>query len=181
IMKKNILFGLGLTALAGTAVAQRNAQLYSFDSDSRTQSAYGMIDRTAPGFQAKPTHQNSEKALNVVWTEDFTVVSPLETANGTWVTGGSNPTYWTIGTGTHIFTAYDVDLTGDHLRWNSYTPNSNETGGFATTPVGGEIVSPTIDLSSITDNEFGISFETQTTYCCNFNEKPWYIAVSTDD
>ena len=138
---------------------------------------------TAPSN--KPATQVYEKALNVLWTEDFSGgAGALQTTNGQWTVEGSEGAFWDITTAAHPLSGFGWShaMNGDHAQWNSYGPNANEPGGFASTPVMGALISPTIVLSGNT-NSIGIQFLTETMYCCNYDEtvRPFGISVSVDD
>ena len=173
-MKKVYLL---VSAIAmGTFVsAQHKTEVYDY---SLPKKLTNVLDRKVPATVVKVATTDIEKSITAIWSEDFTVTTPLNTANGTWVVGGTNSTYWTVGS-THPMSGFTDNLTGSYLIWNSYGPNASETN-FATTPVSGEIVSPTIDLSSLTNGAM-LSFKTEAMYCCHTSEIPFRIAVSEND
>jgi hypothetical protein len=178
IMKKVYLSALALVCAVSGLNAQQTTREYHF----------GPIKETAKlspnAVKPSNTAIDQTKALNILWTEDFSGgMGPLSTANGAYVGGGANgATYWTIGAGTHPLSSFGwtEQMDNEFLRWDSYNPNSAEPGGFASTQINGEIVSPTITYTGTT-NSIGISFDTETMYCCNFNYAPFGISTSTDD
>lgn len=174
-MKKFYFTSLLLSA-AFASNAQTIADLHTFENQK-----LGLADYSGVVRNAKPTN-NSEKALNIVWTEDFAGTNAMETGNGVWTVNGTNGAYWTISSAAHALSAfgYDHSLDARHLHWDSYTPNSAEAGGFASTAIDGEAISPSIDLSGLT-NSIGIQFNTSAIYCCNYQYKPFGIAFSSDD
>lgn len=166
-----------MIALGVTAYSQSNSKLHQFGEQKLNRLDYNSDLVLSKG---KPVLNNQEKALNVIWTEDFSGSVALQTANGDYAVTGTTGSYWTLSSSTtHPLGSLSFAMNGRHLRWDSYTPNSAETA-FASTPVDGEIVSPAIDCSGLT-NSIGIQFITQTTYCCNASYKPYSISVSTDD
>ncbi len=171
-MKKIYLSAL-LLSCSTMVLAQRNTNLHSFNGTK------GKANLAPSTVKPQSQTQVQTKVLNVLWTEDFSGGTGLTTSNGTWVAGGTNSAYWSIET-VHPLSGngWTSALNGDHLSWDSYNPNSNETA-FATTPVDGEVVSPTISYTST--NSIGIQFTTEAMYCCNFNGAPFGVQVSTDD
>lgn len=139
----------------------------------------------APG-NLKPTlgSNGEEKALNFLWSDDFSGgTNPLETGMGQWDVSGPDSSYWSIGDNPHPLSAFNwtEDMDAEYLRWNSYGPlTGNEAGGFASTSVYGEAISPSMALVGNT-NSIGIKFDTEAYYCCNFEFKPFGVAISTDD
>lgn len=175
---KKVYLSFLLTGVAASGFAQENSTL-------RVPHKEGVIT-TAPSNKPAEVQPN-EKVLNILWTEDFSGgTNPLETGNGLYSVDGANGSYWTVSSsGTHPLSGFGFgqNMNGEHARWNSYGPNSNEpTGQFATTPVIGGLISPTIALTGNT-NSIGIQFSTDAIYCCNFNEdaRPFGISVSVDD
>lgn len=174
---KKVYLSLFAVAIASATTAQID------------ESAVRTPQKAGPDFSAPKGKQGpgltEEKILNVLWTDDFSGgTNPLETAEGTYTLEGPDGAYWQLTASTAHptnFTGFVNAMTGEHLSWNSYTPNANEPN-FATTPVMGAIISPSIALTGNT-NSIGISFNTDAMYCCNFNEEviPWGISISTDD
>lgn len=174
-MKKVYLMVLGV-AVAGASFAQRTSETYDFGMQKLGNELHKMTpNRTLPTVSA------DDRALNILWTEDFSGGTGLTTGNGTWVTEGAEAGYWTIGTDPHPLSGFGWAhaLDAEHMTWDSYNPNSAEAQ-FATTIVNGAIYSPQMDLSSAT-NGVVLEFDLETMYCCNYQEFPWYIYVSTDD
>ena len=166
-----------LISISTFAFGQRNTQLHSFAE------AKGKM-RLTPS-STKPLEQPSvqTKALNILWSEDFSGgTGALQTANGQWVSGGTNGSYWEIGDNPHPLSGdgWTEQMDAEYLKWDSYTPNSNEPGGFSTTMLDGEIVSPSISYTGNT-NSIGIQFKTEALYCCNYELKPFGVAASMDD
>ena len=133
----------------------------------------------------KPTTSvgDESKALNILWTEDFSGGAlPLETANGQWVVGGTNGAYWSIGDNPHPLSAFGWTdmMTTEYLAWDSYNEINEPAGSFATTMVDGEAVSPTITLAGNT-NSVGIQFDTEAYYCCNYQYRPFGVSASMDN
>ncbi len=130
----------------------------------------------------KPVNVVSEKALNVLWTENFgTSTAGLTTTNGTWVQNvAPDSAYWSLKT-THPMSAYGYadQLTGAYLAWNSFGPIYPGETNFASTPVSGAVVSPDIDLSAAT-NGVMMTFKTEAMYCCHVTEIPFKISISED-
>ncbi len=175
-MKKVYLSIFGI-ATALISIAQKNSQLYNFNTAERKGNVF---ETKRPSTnQVKKKTGSVEKSLTALWSEDFTSTGPLTTANGVWSTSGANGSYWTFAT-THPWSAngWTVGLTGSFLEWDSYTPNANETN-FSTTPVDGSFTSPNIDLSGLTGGAM-ITFKTESMYCCNADEFPYFISVSED-
>ena len=174
-MKKVYLY-CGLFLLGATSFAQRNSSFLSFREMALENELSPKQTHSNP-----QTYQNQDRALNTVWTEDFTTGTGLVTANGTWVTAGANGSYWTIATTAHPLSAYGWThaMTGRHLRWDSYNPNDSEVD-FATTVINGSITSPSMDLSSAPNGAI-LEFITESMYCCNYEEKPWVLYVSEND
>jgi hypothetical protein len=180
IMKK-VYFSIASLALCATAFGQNVTKDYNFGNEGPITQP-----RTKKSVVAeKATKQEatvSEKALNILWTEDFEgSTNPLETANGVYTAAGNPGVYWALGN-THPFSAFgwSDNLTGKYLKWDSYNPLEATEVNFATTPVYGEVESPTIDFSTAT-NGIVMKFKTEAMYCCNANEIPFFIAVSEDD
>jgi len=170
-MKKVYL--LGALLMTGIAFGQSNLEPYSF----------GLLKEkvnTQPlktDFRPHAT-QSDERAVNILWTEDFAGTTPLTTGNGMWTTAGPEGSYWELSTGTTAPNGYQLFMDGRHMLWDSRTPvGANEPGGFATTPVEGSVASPTIDLTGYTD--VAMEFDLNAMFCCN--EEPWTIAVSNDN
>jgi len=171
-MKKVYL--LGAILFSGvTAFGQLNSNAYNFSSRKINSPK---LQASKP--EAKKVKATEKASGDVLWSEDFETGS-LTTSNGTWVTGGTNDTYWTVAS-THPLAPFGwtSDLTGSFLTWDSYNPNSNEAT-FATTQVDGSVISPAIDLSSISNAV--LNFNTETQYCCNNQEFPWRLAISVDN
>jgi len=176
-MKKIYLSALALGFLSLNLSAQENSNLYDFSGTAKKHDFKSLKTNSS---ESNISFQN--KALNVLWTEDFSGgTGALETANGTWVAGGTNSAYWVVGDNPHPLAAnnWTEEMDADYLKWDSYNPNSGETN-FASTAIDGEIVSPTITYTGVT-NSIGIQFQTEAMYCCNANAAPFGIAVSTDD
>ena len=172
-MKKVYLLGASLI-FGACAFAQLNATDYKFNSIKMKASKF-----QKPILDKKKVKGKVEKAAgDVIWSEDFETGS-LTTSNGTWVTGGTNDTYWNVGS-THALAAFGwtSNLNGSFLQWDSYNPNSSEAS-FASTAVDGSVTSPTIDLSTVTNAV--LNFKTESMYCCNVNEFPWGLAISVDN
>jgi hypothetical protein len=130
----------------------------------------------------KTNKVTSEKALNILWTENFgTSSSGLTTTNGTWVENTApDSTYWSLRT-THPMSSYGYadQLSGAFLAWDSFGPIYPGETDFASTPVSGAIVSPDINLTSAA-NGVMMTFKTEAMYCCHVTEIPFKISVSED-
>ena len=175
---KRIYITLSALAFVGISWGQNTNPVYTF---SKKQNAEKV--RTTPSGANTPTSKpntQTEKVLNVLWTEDFEgSATALTTTNGTYTTSGSNPGYWTLRSTHPVNFSNPENLSGKFLAWDSYTPNSTEPN-FATTAVDGAAISPDIDLSAGAANGLVLSFKTDAMYCCNYQETPFYIAISQD-
>lgn len=122
---------------------------------------------------------SAQDRATVYWQEDFNGATGLTTGQGTWTAGGPQSAYWDIGS-THPLTAFGWTnaMDQDFLIHDSYNPNDSETD-FATTPVNSEIISPAIDLSAFPAQAV-LTMDVETMYCCNFQEQPYYLYISTD-
>lgn len=132
-------------------------------------------------FSPRQSQESNNERATPIWEEDFSGGTGLTTSQGTWTTEGAQGSYWTIGANPHPLNGFGWTnaMDAEYLAWDSYNPNDSE-GAFATTPVAGAIYSPTIDLSSATNGAV-LRMDVETMYCCNFQETPWYIEISTDD
>lgn len=178
-MKK--IYYLSLAAIAlGTANA--NAQkLYqpakSIKMKAEVQNESRPVNTPNATFQSK--------ALNILWEEDFETPGTagpnalFATSNGNYVGDGTDSLLWDITNAGNNPLNTASEMTGQYMRWNSYTPNSNEQD-FASTPVNGAIRTPIMDLSGAADNLVTMEFNTASIYCCHPQEFPWTVAVSTD-
>jgi hypothetical protein len=182
IMKK-VYFSIASLALCATAWGQNLTKEYNFGADGKI-----TTPKTQPSVVAiKPStpaqKEEAEKALNVLWTEDFGGTTALTTPNGVYTAAGNPGVYWSLGS-THPMSTYGYadNLTGRFLTWNSFGPiyPNEPANGFATTPVDGEVVTPAIDLSGGA-NGIVMTFKTEAMYCCNATEIPFAIAISEDD
>jgi hypothetical protein len=173
-MKKVYLLVSSL-AMVTSVFSQFKTEVYNYNLSRKMTN---VLEGSSPAVAGKLTEKQVEKSISAIWSENFTVTTPLNTSNGTWVTGGVNSAYWTVGS-SHPMPGYTDNMTGSFLIWNSYGPNANETD-FASTAVAGEIVSPTIDLSTLTSGAM-LSFKTDAMYCCHTSEIPFKIAVSEND
>lgn len=175
---KRIYITLSALAFVGISWGQNTNPVYTF---SKKQNAEKV--RTTPSGANTPTSKpntQTEKVLNVLWTEDFEgSATALTTTNGTYTTSGSNPGYWTLRSTHPVNFSNPENLSGKFLAWDSYNPNSTEID-FASTPVDGAAISPDIDLSAGAANGLVLSFKTDAMYCCNYQETPFYIAISQD-
>lgn len=122
---------------------------------------------------------SNDRALNILWTEDFSGSSSLVTSNGTWTLSGLEGTYWSFSSNNTNPLGYLNYMSGRHLLWDSYTPVSaiEPNNLFATTPVEGSVISPIIDLSGYTNAI--MTFDINGLYCCN--NEPWTVSVSNDN
>ena len=177
-MKKVYLLGLALMVGGLSANAQRTAKNYSFGHQTLKSNLES--NNTTPN-RPVTTANSGDRALNILWTEDFT--GGMTTGNGTYTpdAGLAESSFWTIASTAHPLSAFGWTnaMTGDHLRWDSYNPNSAEAA-FATTVVNGAIISPLIDLSGSASASAILQFDTETMYCCNFQEFPWFVYISND-
>lgn len=175
-MKKVYFLGLALMFAGAQSFAQRSNSTYTF--------GYKVIGNELERIEPARTHSASnggDRALNIVWTEDFNGASGMTTANGAWTTEGTNAAYWTINSSHPLSSFGWTDgLDAQHLTWDSYNPNASEPGGFATTIVNGAVYSPTMDLSGAVNGAI-VEYQLETMFCCNYQEFPWYLYVSTDD
>jgi hypothetical protein len=129
-------------------------------------------------FRPTANTNSGDRALNILWTEDFSGGTGLTTGNGTWATSGADGGYWSIAAATTSPNGFPLSMTADHLYWNSYDGVGNEgAGNFATTPVDGSIESPAIDLTGYTD--VAMEFTLNAMFCCN--DEPWTYAISSDN
>jgi len=173
---KRIYITLSALAFVGISWGQNTNPVYTF---SKKQNAEKV--RTTPSGANTPTSKpntQTEKVLNVLWTENFEgSATALTTTNGTYTTSGSNPNYWTLRSTHPVNFSNPENLSGKFLAWDSYTPNSTEPN-FATTAVDGAAISPDIDLSAGAANGLVLSFKTDAMYCCNYQETPFGIQIS---
>ena len=173
-MKKVYLFG-ALLISGFTVMGQSNIKPYDFGlvkhqvnpNPNPVESNY------------RPGNESSDRALNILWTEDFTGTGALTTANGMWTVAGSEGSYWSMSSSATTPLGYPNNLNGRHLLWDSYNPVSavEPSGSFATTIVEGAAISPTIDLTGYSN--VTVQFDLNGRYCCN--AEPWSVAVSNDD
>jgi hypothetical protein len=175
-MKKVYLFG-GMLLMSAVSISQQTNKAHNLQEAKAYERTYSP---TGSAYSQNTGAQNQDRSLNVLWTEDFSGATALTTGNGVWTTGAANGGYWTMSSATtHILSGFTMGLDGRHLRWNSYTPNASETA-FATTTVNGHITTPSMDLSGQTNGAV-VEFEVQAMYCCNYEEKPFYMYVSQND
>lgn len=175
---KKVYLGFLAFGIAATATAQENS----------TKRAPQQADPHLEITQGKPaiSSNNQQKNLNILWTEDFSGgTNPLETGQGQWAVEGPDGAYWDINSDPHPLPAtggWVSQMNAEHAEWDSWGPIDEPPGSFATTSVLGALVSPSIALTGNT-NSIGISFITETMYCCNFNEdiRPFGVSISTDD
>lgn len=174
---KKIYLLCGVLLAGSAAISQHTNPGYSFAKAPLTKKEY---INGAVQSEVRPSVSNGDRALNILWTEDFSGTGALTTNNGVYSTGGTNGTYWTVSNSTsHMFTSIPFAMDGRHLRWDSYNPNSSEAN-FATTVVNGHITTPTMDLSGQSNGAI-VEFNVGSMYCCNYEEKPWYMYVSEDN
>lgn len=166
-MKKIYLFGAILFAGAAS-FGQNNTTAYNFGV--KQEKVY-----TGEVAFNRPTELNTDRALNILWIEDFTG-SALTTSNGVWTTQGTDANFWGLHTGNAGSNGYGLSMNGSHLYWDAYTDIVNVEPTFASTPVDGEVISPTIDLTGYAD--VMLEFDLNAMFCCN--EEPWGLAVSND-
>ncbi|OIQ34431.1 MAG: hypothetical protein BM555_04415 [Crocinitomix sp. MedPE-SWsnd] len=167
-MKKIYLTGCLLT-LGIAAGAQQNYDSYTFGK-LQPKAYHG------PAIEYRPAANEATDRVEL-WAENFDGTG-LTTGNGTWVTSGPEGNYFTLASQTTGSNGYGMQMTGQHLYWDSQTPIGDEgTGNFATTPVDGSITSPTIDLGMNTGAI--IAFDLNAMFCCN--SEPWSFNVSYDD
>lgn len=175
-MKKVYLFGALL--LSGlTVIGQSNITPYDFGMVKSK-----VIENQNPeenNFRPNTDLQSGDRALNILWTEDFSGTTALTTSNGTWTVSGSEGAYWELTTSTNSPLGYANYLSGRHLLWDSYTPVSavEPSGSFASTLVEGSVMTPTIDLTGYTNAT--LEFDLNGRYCCN--DEPWTVSVSNND
>ncbi|MEX1002516.1 MAG: T9SS type A sorting domain-containing protein [Crocinitomicaceae bacterium] len=169
-MKKIYLMGIAI--LAGSfSYGQSNHERYTFGlMQKKTYS--GLINQNV-----RPSAVSDDRALNILWTEDFSGTTALTTGNGVWTTSGPEGAYWQMSTGTSGPNGYALSMDGRHLLWDSYTPVTEAS--FASTPVEGTVISPTIDLSGATSSAASIEFDLNAMFCCN--QEPWTFNISNDD
>ncbi|MBK9190378.1 MAG: hypothetical protein IPM77_02160 [Crocinitomicaceae bacterium] len=172
-MKKVYLLG-GIFFLGAATFAQQTSKSYNFHGAQLSKYNFESHEAQRP----VTTTQNQDRVLNILWTEDFAGSTALTTGNGTYTVGGANGSYWTIGTAAHPLSSFGWTnaMNGRHLMWDSYNPNDSETN-FATTAIAGYIETPVMDLSGQTNGAI-VEFVTESMYCCNYQEKPWYLQVS---
>ena len=140
-MKKVYLIG-ALLMVGSSTIAQSNFQAYTFGVKEKMVN-YNSSVQDNPANN-KRNVESGDRDLNIVWSEDFTGSTGLVTANGTWTTEGPDASYWSIDGGSTAPNGYALSMNGDHLLWNSYDPIVNVEPNFATTPVDGSIITPTI-------------------------------------
>ena len=173
-MKKVYLFG-ALLISGFTVMGQVNTTPYDF----------GVIKHAVnPNLNPvennyRPANQSDDRALNILWTEDFAGTGALTTGNGMWTTAGTEASYWSLTSSASTPLGFPNNLDGRHLLWDSRTPVSaiEPAGSFATTFVEGSAISPTIDLTGYTD--VTLQFDLNGRYCCA--SEPWSVAVSNDN
>lgn len=164
---KKLYLTLFSFAVAVTAYAQQpelqqapKSHTYVSDADNRLQPSPVEV---RPG----PSSAANQRGGVPFWTEDF--ANGLNSTNGTWTVGGTNGNIWRHST------------TNTNGEWSTGTAAFNSTtngNGFMTfdadsfnfilspnyVPVDGELISPTIDLS--TESAVSIEFEQQLRFCC---------------
>jgi hypothetical protein len=179
-MKK--IYYLSLAALV-LGVADANAQKLYQPAKSIKMKADAVTESRPIGGE---NASFQSKALNIIWEEDFETSGTaganalFATSNGDYVGDGVDSLYWELtNAGTNPLGPAS-ELTGQFMRWDSYSPNQNEQPNFAATSVNGAIRTPVIDLSSAPNNLVTMEFSTASIYCCHPQEFPWTVAVSTD-
>lgn len=175
-MKRIYLLGAALLSSL-FSYSQMEKEIYSFSSPAITSPMSPTLDLQKAALKKDGETKKEKASGDVVWSEDFESGS-LTTPNGTWVSVGTD-NYWTTGTTHPFWNSGNSDLTGTFLIWDSYNPNDSESA-FATTAVSGSIISPVIDLSSITTAPV-LNFKTEAMYCCHVDEFPFRISISEDD
>jgi hypothetical protein len=170
-MKKVYFLGAALLSSL-TSFSQMKTEVYSF---SKPAISSPLLEMQKPSSPKKGSKQEKAQG-DVIWSEDFSTGS-LTTDNGTWTSVGDDD-FWTIANA-HPWAAngWPTNLNEDFLIFNSYS-NVTETD-FASTLISGSIVSPLIDLSSITNSPV-LNFNTEGMYCCHIDELPFRISVSED-
>jgi len=174
-MKKIYLFG-ALLISGFTVMGQSNLKPYTFGKLQEKVNTKAILNEYRPSASAE------DRALNILWTEEFDGSTDLTTGNGLWTVSTAAPftegSYWAMSTATTAPNGFALFMDGRHLLWDSRTPiGSNEPGGFATTIVNGFVESPTIDLSATSNAT--LEFDLNAMFCCN--DEPWSIAISNDN
>jgi hypothetical protein len=180
---KKFYLSTAMVAILASTFAQSNTKEYSFRKADNAAISLDEI-QLAP-WDKSQGNDIQGKALTTLWEDDFSGSGATNTNQGQWTTLGANGSFWTMETTVHPLnslngTRFNNFLTGRYLTWDSYNPIEANEADFATTAVFGEISTPSIDLSSAT-GRIGIQFNTQTGYCCNYQEKPYKIYYSNDD
>ncbi|MFT4601132.1 MAG: hypothetical protein ACI857_001310 [Arenicella sp.] len=167
---RKVYLTASLLCIGIAANAQQNYDTYNFGKhQAKTYS--GPITEYRPAANVA-----TDRA--VLWSENFNGTGLTSTDNGLWVASGPEAAYWTFATQTTGSNGYGMQMTGQHLYWDSQTPIGDEgAGNFATTTVDGSITSPTIDLGANTGAI--IAFDLNAMFCCN--QEPWSFNVSNDD
>ncbi|MEX1193348.1 MAG: T9SS type A sorting domain-containing protein [Brumimicrobium sp.] len=178
-MKRKVTLLSALTLSLGFAFGQ--SEYYNFGTPGPMGEYQGQLINVT---KYKPS--NANKALNVVWEEDFTGATngtapiAFSTTNGDYTLDGAEGDYWSQTNAANPPIGNPTGMNGRYMRWNSYDNVTNEAAGFATTDVNGAIRTPVIDLSGSPDNNLKLSFITASMFCCHPDEFPWAISVSTD-
>ena len=173
-MKNIFCFG-ALLIMNLSVLAQNGAELYKFGVEK-----YPINPNTNPvAIINGRSNVTNDRALNVLWTEDFDGSAALTTANGLWTVAGPEGSYWSLSSSTTTPLGYPNNLDGRHLMWDSRSPVSamEPSGSFATTPVEGSVISPAIDLTGYTN--VTLQFDLNGRYCCN--AEPWTVSISSDN
>lgn len=179
---KKVYFSIASLALCATAFGQNLTKDYNFGEDGKITSPKLQPSIVAVKPSSAAQVNETEKALNILWSEDFEgSTTPLTTTKGLYVATGNPGVYWSLGS-THPMSTYGYSdqLTGKYLTWNSFGPIYPTETDFASTPVTGEVITPAIDLTGGT-NGVVMSFKTEAMYCCNATIVPFFLAVSEDN
>ncbi len=174
-MKKVYLIGLALTVAGLGANAQRTAKNYTF-GHQKLKANIGLQENNNSNPVRPVNAVSGDRAINILWTEDFSGATGLTTTVGTWTTEGVDAAYWEIGTNPYV--GFGDGLTGDYLTWDSYTANQAVTD--ASIAVNGSVYSPAMDLSSSTTGAV-LKMDVDARYCCSYQDFPFLYSVSSDD
>ncbi|MFK8044372.1 MAG: T9SS type A sorting domain-containing protein [Crocinitomicaceae bacterium] len=170
-MKKLVLI-LTIFLVGSTLYSQNKFKPYNFGRLEEK------VNTQPTTVDYRPTPKSGDRALNILWTENFDGTMADTTSNGVWTKTGNEGTYWNMSTSNIAPNGYLLSMDGRHLLWDSRTPlGSNEPGGFATTALEGSAISPTIDLTGYTDAI--LEFNLNAMFCCF--EEPWSFAISNDN
>lgn len=171
-MKKNYLIVMFSAIAVSTAfgqVQQKQAQLHNADN-----------------LNAKPNAVNNNSEKVIYWSEDF--ANGLNSANGTWTTGGVDGGEWkhsfyttsgSYSTNTPDFAS--TSAANGYMLWDEDSINTADNGFQMPsnwTNHTGELISPDIDLT--TYGGIILELEQDFRYCCAAGGHQLHVSISSD-